>query len=110
MGCSFVLVREPNEAARKDPNVALDCTTSRAMPLTDLLIGAALGALVVGATYSAVQDFNEDCTPGQDCYSATKPALLGAFLVVSPWWISSAVGLSDTGECRRLHRARGASS
>ena len=82
----------------------LTCTTSRALPATDLAIGAALGALVFATTYMAVEDFNDECAPGQ-CYRPWGPALLGTFLVVSPWGISSAVGFSETNQCRNA-RAR----
>lgn len=101
--CSFVFVDGPNDAmlTRQEP---VTCTTSRVLPVVDLVIGAALGALVFGTTYSAIEDFNQDCSPGQ-CYRPWGPALLGGFLVVSPWWISSAVGVSDTHQCRKA-RAR----
>lgn len=85
--------------------VAPDCTTSRALPLADLIVGAALAAAIGAATYVAVEDFNEECSPG-GCYTPIKPALLASFLVASPWWISSAVGFSDTSDCRELSRAR----
>ena len=80
----------------------LTCTKSRALPATDLAIAAVLGALVFTTTYVAVQEFNEECAPGQ-CYRPWGPALLGSFLVVSPWGISSAVGFSETGQCRKAH-------
>lgn len=105
--CSFAFVREPQATARTNPQVPLECTLSRALPLADLAIGLALGALVAGTTYAFIQEANEECTPGRDCFGATGPVLLGTFLVVSPWWISSAVGFSDTGRCRAAHRARG---
>jgi hypothetical protein len=106
--CSFVAVKDVNEATLNDPQVPVSCTTSRMMPLVDLLAGAILGGLVFATTYSAVENFNDDeaCANG-GCYHAWKPATLGAFLVVSPWWISSAVGLSDTGRCRDVYRSRG---
>jgi hypothetical protein len=97
--CSFVFVKEPSEAMLRK-QAPLTCTTSRAMPLTDLAIGAALGALVFAATYAMVEDFNEECSSGQ-CYRPWGPALIGSFLVVSPWGISSAVGFSETHQCRK---------
>ena len=97
--CSFAFVKEPNDAMLTQ-RAPLTCTTSRALPATDLAIGAALGALVFATTYAAVQDFNKECAPEQ-CYRPWGPALLGSFLVTSPWWISSAVGFSDTGQCRK---------
>jgi hypothetical protein len=104
--CSFAFVDGPSHEmlTHKAP---MTCTTSRTLPLADLVIGAAVGGLVFGATYSAIQDFNEDedCAAGQ-CTGAFGPALLGSFLVVSPWWISSAVGFSDTGQCRKAMRAQ----
>jgi hypothetical protein len=102
-----VLVREPKEAALRDPNVPPDCTTSRTAPLVDLGIGGAFAGFVFGATYAAINELNEECTG--NCYTPWKPALLAAFLVVSPWWISSAVGFSDTSRCRKLYTARGVS-
>jgi hypothetical protein len=99
--CSFAFVEGPSEAmvTRQAP---LTCTTSRALPLVDLAIGAVLGALVFGATYAAVEEINDDCAGGP-CYRPWKPALLGSFLAVSPWWIASAVGFSDTHQCRKAH-------
>ncbi len=101
--CSFAFVDGPDDAMLKQ-RAPITCTTSRALPLADLVVGAALGALVVGVTYAAVDEVNEDCPSGQ-CQSARGPALIGGFLVVSPWWISAAVGASDTQQCRRA-RAR----
>ena len=97
-GCSFVFVHELDEGPR-DPRVQLACTTSRAMPVTDLLVGAVMASAVAAVTYGAVERVNEMCAG--DCYHPWKPATLAAFLVVSPWWISSAVGFSDTAACRR---------
>jgi hypothetical protein len=103
--CSFVFVKEPNESKAATPEQALACTTSRAMPFTDLALGAVLGGLAAATTYAAIESVNdEDC---RDCFRGTKPAILAAFLVVSPWWISSAVGFSDTGRCRRVYESRG---
>jgi hypothetical protein len=106
--CSFAFVKEPNETALRDPQNPVSCTTSRMMPLVDLLVGAVLGGLVFATTYAAVDSFNDDvdCANG-GCYHPWKPATLGAFLVVSPWWISSAVGVADTGRCRDVYRSRG---
>jgi hypothetical protein len=104
--CSFAFVKEPSEAMLTK-QAPLTCTTSRAMPLTDLVIGAALGGLVFATTYAAIEDFNQECLPGS-CYRPWGPALLGAFLVVSPWWISSAVGFSETHQCRKAARTRAA--
>src|SRR5688572_2313805 len=91
--CSFVFVREPSGAALKDPRVPLECTSSRSLPLADLVIGAVAGGLIAATTYTAIQSVNDDCPA---CSNGKKPAALAAFLVVSPWWISSAVGFSDT--------------
>ena|SRR5688572_3043693 len=103
--CSFAFVNEPNDAMlrRQQP---LDCTRSRALPVTDLVLTAAIAAAVFATVYSAVEDFNEDCSPG-GCYTPWKPALLGAFLVASPSGISSAVGFSETHQCRKAFRALG---
>lgn len=104
--CSFAFVRELKEGAAGNPQQPVSCTTSRALPTTDLAIGAVFASLVAGVTYSAVDNFNDECTGGCG-YHPWRPALLAAFLVVSPWWISSAVGYSDTGQCRAAYRARG---
>lgn len=108
--CSFAFVKDQNEAQLADPQVPVSCTTSRLMPLLDFAIGAVLGGLVFATTYSAIHEYNDEreagCAGG-GCYTPWKPALLGSFLVVSPWWISSAVGLSDTGRCRAIYRSRG---
>ncbi|HUQ08626.1 MAG TPA: hypothetical protein VM261_39310 [Kofleriaceae bacterium] len=104
--CSFAFVDGPSHEmlTRQAP---MTCTTSRTLPLADLVIGAVVGGFVFGATYSAIQDFNEDesCAAGQ-CTGPVGPALLGGFLMVSPWWISSAVGFSDTSQCRKAMRAQ----
>ena len=102
--CSFVFVQEPTEAmlTRQAP---IACTTSRAMPVTDLAIGAILGSLVFATTYSAVESFNDECSP-EPCYRPWGPALLASFLVVSPWGISSAVGFSETHQCRKAVRTQ----
>jgi hypothetical protein len=106
--CSFVAVKDVNEATLNDPQVPVSCTTSRIVPLVDLLAGAILGGLVFAATYAAVDGFNDDVDCGNGgCYHPWKPATLGTFLVVSPWWISSAVGFADTGRCRDVYRSRG---
>lgn len=69
------------------------------MPVADLAIGAVLGTLVFATSYAAVESFNDECTPG-DCYRPWGPATIATFLTVSPWWISSIVGFSDTNRCR----------
>lgn len=104
--CSFAFVRELKEAPASNAQQAVSCTTSRALPAIDLAIGALMGGLVAGVTYSAVDSFNDECAGGCG-YHPWKPSLLAAFLVVSPWWISSAVGFSDTGQSRAAYRARG---
>ena len=101
--CSFVFVQEPSEAMLTK-QAPLTCTTSRAMPITDLAIGAALGGLVFATTYAAIEELNEECSPGR-CYRPWGPGLIGAFLVVSPWGVSSAVGFSETHQCRKAARA-----
>ena len=92
-GCSFVFVQDV------DPRAPVACTTSRAMPVTDLVVGALMASAAAAVTYAGVERINEMCAG--DCYHPWKPATLAAFLVVSPWWISSAVGFSDTTACRR---------
>jgi hypothetical protein len=101
-GCSFAFVRDLDEP--KATQAPLTCTTSRAMPVTDVAVGAVLGALVAATTYAAVESFNEMCVG--ECYHTWKPTTLATFLVVSPWWISAAVGYSDTGKCRDEYRRR----
>jgi hypothetical protein len=98
--CSFAFVQGPSDAMLRKQAPAT-CTTSRALPVVDLALGAVLGGLVFATTYKAVDSFNDECAPGQ-CYRPWGPALIGAFLVVSPWWISSAVGFSDTHQCRKV--------
>ncbi len=102
--CSLVFVQEPTDAmlTKKAP---LTCTSSNALPITDFAVGAALGSAVFGATYAAVESFNDECSPGQ-CYRPWGPALIAAFLTVSPSWMSSAIGFSDTHRCREAMRAR----
>jgi hypothetical protein len=102
--CSFTFVKDVDEPARTDRRMPISCTTSRALPVTDLVIGAALGGFVAVATYMAIESANDEGCP--NCLSSTKPALLATFLVVSPWWISSAVGFSDTSRCRAVLRDR----
>ena len=92
-GCSLVFVEDVN------PRAPGTCTTSRALPVTDLVVGALAGGAVAAVTYGMVQRINGMCVG--DCYHPWKPATLAAFLVVSPWWISSAIGFSDTAACRR---------
>jgi hypothetical protein len=104
--CSFVFVQDPPRAVT-DRSVPLECTSSRAMPIADLVIGTVFGAFVAGTTYELVRKANEDCPMPGGCYTPWKPALLATFLAVSPWGISSAVGFADTGRCRAAYRARG---
>jgi hypothetical protein len=77
------------------------------MPITDLVVGAILGGAVFGATYAAVDEFNEECSPG-GCYRPWGPALIASFLTVSPSWMSSAIGFNDTHQCRKAVRAQAA--
>ena len=81
--CSFAFVKEPTDAmlTRREPAT---CTTSRALPVVDLAIGAALGALVFTTTYAAIEEFNDECAPGR-CYRPWGPALLGSFLARQGW-------------------------
>jgi len=102
--CSFAFVKEPSDAMLRQ-QAPLACTSSRALPVTDLAIGALLGGLVFATTYAAVEEINDECAGGS-CYRPWGPALIGTFLVVSPWWISSAVGFSETHQCRKAARAR----
>ena len=80
--------------------VPVSCTSSFALPIADLVIGAAVGAATFGTVYAAIEEVNEECSGGQ-CYRPWGPALIAAFLMVSPWWVSSAVGFSDTHQCRK---------
>jgi len=102
--CSVVFVKEPTSAmlTRQAP---LTCTTSLAMPVADLTIGAILGSTVFATTYAAVDRFNDECFP-EPCYRPWGPALIAAFLAVSPSWVSSAIGFSDTHQCRKEARAQ----
>ncbi len=102
--CSFVLVQEP-PATTPDPHTPLTCTESSTLPIADAVIGAIAGAAVFATTYHFVDDFNHDCGT-TSCYTPWKPSLLAAFLVVSPFAISSAVGFSQTARCRDLLNAR----
>ncbi len=103
-GCSFAFVKEPTDSMLRN-EAPLTCTTSRALPTLDLAIGTLLGSLVFITTYAAVEELNEACSPGR-CYPPWGPALIGSFLVVSPWGISSAVGFSDTHQCRNITLTR----
>ena len=100
--CSFAFVREPDGPALKDTRLPIECTASRSLPVTDAVIGAVLGGAIGAVTYTAIEEAREE-NPG--LYRGTGPALLAAFLVVSPWWISSAVGFSDTQQCRKAARS-----
>ena len=91
-GCSLLFVRD------LEPGPQISCTTSRVMPAADFALGAVMAGAVAAVTYGAIERVNDDCPGG--CYHPWKPATLAAFLVVSPWWISSAVGFSDTSRCR----------
>jgi hypothetical protein len=102
-GCSFAFVRDLDGTTA--PRAPITCTASRAMPVTDLALGAILGGLVAATTYAAIQRFNDMCVG--ECYHAWKPTTLATFLAVSPWWISAAVGFSDTGKCRDAYQERG---
>ena len=104
-GCSLAFVRELPSGSANEPTMPITCTTSRAMPTADLVLGAVMAGAVAAATYAAIERVNDMCVG--DCYHAWKPATLAAFLVVSPWWISSAVGFSDTARCREAYRSRG---
>ena len=104
--CSFAFVKELDGPAVRDARLPAECTISRSLPVTDAVIGAIIGGAVGATTYMTIEKWrdDEDCP---NCMRGTGPALLAAFLMVSPWWISSAVGFSDTSACRRAHRARG---
>lgn len=106
--CSLAFVKDPpTPAAIQDRNAPLDCTPSRALPMLDIAIGALLGGFVAGTTYHFVEESAKDCPVAGACRGGTGPAVVAGFLVVSPWWISAAVGISDTGRCRDARRARG---
>jgi hypothetical protein len=62
---------------------------------------------VFATTYAAVEELNQECSPGA-CYRPWGPALIGAFLAMSPWGVSSAVGFSETHQCRKAARSRAA--
>ena len=102
--CSFAFVKEPDGPALNDVSVSIDCTSERTLPIADAVIGAVLGGLVAANVYAILDRTPEDSAERID---PKGPALLGAFLIVSPWWISSAVGFSDTSRCRAAYRARG---
>jgi hypothetical protein len=103
--CSAAFVQDLPHAVT-DRSVPLECTSSRAMPIADLVIGTVFGAFVAATTYEFVRKANENCPMPGGCYTPWKPALLATFLAVSPWGISSAVGFADTGRCRAAYRAR----
>ncbi len=100
-GCSFAFVDGPSVAMVRH-EVPATCTTSRTLPATDLVIGAAMGAAIFATIYGAIDSFNDDADPGAQFERPWGPALIGAFLVSSPWLISAAVGFSDTSECRKV--------
>ncbi len=105
--CSFAFVKDPDEKALRDPHRYPNCTEGSTLPIADALIGAAMGTLVAVATYTAIESANDECeADGGSCFHGTKPAILATFLTVSPWWISSAVGFSDTARCRAIVRER----
>jgi len=104
-GCSFAFVHELDEGIATGPSIPISCTTSRAMPVADLVLGAVMAGAAAAVTYAAVERIDEMCVG--ECYHPWKPATLAGFLVVSPWWISSAVGFSDTGRCREARLRAG---
>ena len=94
--CSFAVVNGP----RSTPGRYLDCTTSRAVPIVDLVAGATFVAAGIAVAY-ADRELQDDDKTGALTYGVTLPAIaLGVVLLVS-----SQYGTSRVTRCRQARAA-----
>lgn len=94
--CSFATVNGP----RSTPGRYLDCTTSRAVPIVDLVAGATFIAGGLAVAY-ADRKLEDDDKTGNLTYGVTLPAIaLGVVLLVS-----SQYGTSRVTRCRAARAA-----
>lgn len=94
--CSFATVSGP----RTTPGRYLDCTTSRAAPIADLVAGATLVATGLFVAY-ADRRIEDDNKTGALTYGVTLPAIaVGVVLLVS-----SQYGASRVTRCRAARAA-----
>jgi hypothetical protein len=100
-GCSFLFVDAPSDDARNGRSVeALDCTSSRAWPTTDVIVGSVM-ALESFATFSdGTSGFNASGTSSSNVYIVPAVAAAGAALFVA----SGVSGYRRTSECRQAKR------
>lgn len=96
VSCSFAVVNGP----RSTPGRYLDCTTSRAVPIADLVGGATFVALGLAVAY-ADRKLQDDDKTGTLTYGVTLPAIaLGVVMLVS-----SQYGASRVTRCRAARAA-----
>jgi hypothetical protein len=95
VACSFVTVRGP----RSTPGKYLECTTSRLVPITDLVTG---GVLVAGGAAVSYWDRHDD-TPqtGTRTYAIGIPAIVAGVVFLA----ASQYGASRVRQCREARAA-----
>ena len=93
--CSFVTVKGP----RMTPGKYLECTTSRVVPIADLVTG---GVLVAGGAAIAYWDRHDD-TPqtGTKTYVISIPAIVAGVVFLA----ASQYGASRVRQCREAREA-----
>ena len=94
--CSFATVHGP----RSTPGRYLDCTTSRAVPIADLVAGSALVAAGIGVAYYDRQ-IEDDGETGGKTYAITLPAIAAGVVFL----VASQYGTSRVSRCRAARAA-----
>ena len=96
MGCSFATVTGP----RSTPGRYLECTTSRAMPIADLVAGATFVAGGLAVAY-ADRKLEDDNKTGSLTYGVTLPAIAVGVVFL----VASQYGTSRVTRCRAARAA-----
>lgn len=94
--CSFATVTGPRSA----PGRYLECTTSRAAPIADLVAGAALVAGGLGVAYYD-RRVEDDGSTGVKTYAITLPAIAAGVVFL----VASQYGASRVTRCRAARAA-----
>lgn len=94
--CSFATVTGP----RSTPGRYLECTSSRAMPVADLVAGAALVTAGLGVAYYD-RRVEDDGSTGTKTYAITLPAIAVGVVFL----VASQYGASRVTRCRAARAA-----